>query len=312
MSLRIVFMGTPDYARQSLRALIKNGYQVAGVFTQPDKPKGRGGKVTMPPCKEEALRHDIPVYQVRSIRKEGVETLKALAPDLCVTAAFGQILSQEILDIPRLGTVNVHASLLPKYRGSSPVAWCLLNGESETGVTTMMTDKGIDTGDMLLKAVLPIEAEDTAATLTDKLADAGAALLIDTLKALEQGTLTPQKQNEADATYYPMLTKDMGALDFGKTSAQLVNQVRGLTPWPGTFTASPHGVLKVLRMEAADYAGVEAAGTVVAADKKQGLIVKTLDGAVRLTTIQAQGGKAMPDTAYLLGHPLQAGQKMEN
>ena len=201
--MRIVFMGTPDFAVPSLQALHEAGYQVVGVFTQPDRPKGRGNKLQASPVKQEAQQLGIPVYQPEKIRRDGVEDLKSLQPDLCVTAAFGQILSQELLDIPRLGTVNVHASLLPRHRGSAPIAWAILQGDTEAGVTTMLTDKGIDTGDMLLKRSLTIGDEETCGELTQRLSKLGAGLLIDTLKALEAGTLTPTPQDHDQMTYDP-------------------------------------------------------------------------------------------------------------
>ncbi len=304
MSLRIVFMGTPQYGAQSLQALLDAGYDVVGVFTQPDKPKGRGGKMQMSEVKQLALKYDIPVFQPRRIRTEGLEDLKALNPDLCVTAAFGQILSQEVLDVPRLGTVNVHASLLPKYRGSAPVNWCLINGETLTGVTTMMTDQGIDTGDILLKADTPIGPEETAQGLTLRLADIGAKLLVDTIRRLEKGDCPRTPQNEQDMSYHPMLKKDMGQVDWTMPARDIVNLARGLYPWPSAYTQSPHGVLKIL--EASAEAGREGAkpGQVLQADGKQGLLIQAGDGAVRVKQVQAQGGKAMRAQDYLRGHAL--------
>ncbi len=198
--MRIVFMGTPDFAVPSLEALVARGDTVVGVFTQPDKPKGRGKKMAPPPVKVAAQAHGIPVYQPRRIRKDGVEDLRALAPDLCVTAAFGQILSQEILDIPRLGTINVHASLLPRHRGSAPIAWGILQGDSQAGITTMFTDKGIDTGDMLLSSAVDILPGETCGELTERLSRLGAQVLLDTLAALEAGALTrtPAKRGGHD------------------------------------------------------------------------------------------------------------------
>ena len=194
--MRIVFMGTPEFAVPSLAALCENGYEVVGVFTQPDRPKGRGKKLTPSPVKVEAEKHGIPVYQPERIRRDGVEDLRALAPDLCVTAAFGQILSQEVLDIPTIGTVNVHASLLPRHRGSAPIAWGILQGDKEAGITTMMTDKGIDTGDMLLKRSVEIGPQETCGELTERLSHVGAALLIETLRGLEDGTLQRVPQDD--------------------------------------------------------------------------------------------------------------------
>lgn len=306
MSLRVVFMGTPDFAVPSLQALLEAGYEVIGVFTQPDRPKGRGGKVQMSPVKEGALKHGIPVFQPLKIRVDGLEPLRELAPDLCVTAAFGQILSQEVLDVPGLGTVNVHASLLPRHRGAAPVQWAVLQGDSLTGVTTMLTDRGIDTGDMLLKAELPIGEEDTAGSLLDKLSHTGAGLLIETLRRLEAGTCPREKQDEAQSTYDPMLKKEMGLIDFTEVSLRCVNRVRAMNPWPCAYAPLAEGVLRVWRARAAE--GCGKAGTVLRADKKDGLVVATGDGAMELCEIQAPNAKRMDARAFLLGHPITPGK----
>ncbi len=301
--MRVVFMGTPDYGVPSLKALIDNGYEVVGVFCQPDKPSGRGKKITFCPVKEEALKHSIPVYQPLKTRVDGVEPLKALAPDLCVTAAFGHILSQEVLDIPRLGTVNVHASLLPKYRGSAPINWVLINGEKETGVTTMLTDKGLDTGDILMMEATPIGPEDTVQSLTERLAEMGAQLLIKTIKAIENGTCPRVRQEEAAASYYPMLKKDMSPLDFSMSAEVLAHRVRGLSPWPGTTV----GQMKVLAAEARNWEGHELPGTVVVSDVKKGLWVKAGEGALNLMRVQLPGGKPLNAADYLRGHKIETG-----
>ncbi len=306
MSLRVVFMGTPDFAVPSLQALLEAGYEVIGVFTQPDRPKGRGGKVQMSPVKECALKHGIPVFQPLKIRVDGLEPLRELAPDLCVTAAFGQILSQEVLDVPGLGTVNVHASLLPRHRGAAPVQWAVLQGDSLTGVTTMLTDRGIDTGDMLLKAELPIGEEDTAGSLLDRLSHTGAGLLIETLRRLEAGTCPREKQDEAQSTYDPMLKKEMGLIDFTEASSRCVNRVRAMNPWPCAYAPLAEGVLRVWRARAAE--GCGKAGTVLRADKKDGLVVATGDGAMELCEIQAPNAKRMDARAFLLGHPITPGK----
>lgn len=300
--MRIVFMGTPEYGVPSLKALIDAGYQVVGVFTQPDKPSGRGKKVQFSPVKQCAVEHDIPVFQPLKIRVDGVEDLRALQPDLCVTAAFGQILSQEVLDIPKLGTVNVHASLLPEYRGSSPINWCLLNGETVTGVTTMMTDKGIDTGDILQKAECVIDPEDTTATLTEKLANLGAELLIDTLKKLENGTCPREKQDESRMSYYPMLKKEMGKLDFSKSAQELVNQVRAFDPWPCAYMMVEGAPMKVWKAAAFSEEHQAAPGTVLCADGKAGLKIAAGQGVLQVIELQAQGGKRMKAQDYLRGH----------
>ena len=303
--MRIVFMGTPEFAVPSLKALCENGYEVVGVFTQPDRPKGRGNKVIASPVKQAAVEKGIPVFQPQRIRKDGVEDLKSLAPDLCVTAAFGQILSQEILDIPRLGTINVHASLLPKHRGSAPINWAILQGDQTVGVTTMMTDKGIDTGDMLLKAETPYVKGETAGELTVRMAELGANLLIDTLKKLEDGTLVRIPQDHENMTYDPMLNKEMGVIDWTQGAADIVNRIHGLNPWPGCSTAVEGGRLKLLRAEVAEGAGQP--GEIIVTDPKQGLVIAAGEGAVRITQLQAPGGKPMNSKDYLRGHPMAVG-----
>ena len=306
--MRIVFMGTPDYGVPSLEALLRAGHEVVGVFTQPDKPSGRGKKTQFSPVKACALAHGIPVFQPLKIRVDGVEPLRRLQPDLCVTAAFGQILSQEVLDIPRLGTVNVHASLLPAYRGSSPVVWCLLNGEKRTGVTTMLTDKGIDTGDILLQEGVDILPEDNAGTLTDKLAHVGAQLLVETLRRMEAGDCPRQKQDESKMSYYPMLKKEMGRLDFTRSTTQLLCQMRAFDPWPCAVFTVGGETFKAFR--GAPAAGREGAapGTILTADGKTGLVIATGDGAVRIDEMQAPGGKRMRAADYLRGHQLTGDQ----
>ena len=307
--MRIVFMGTPDFAVPTLKALVENGYEVVGVFTQPDRPKGRGNKVVFSPVKEYALTKNIPVFQPDRIRRDGVEDLKALKPDLCVTAAFGQILSQEILDIPTHGTFNVHASLLPKHRGSAPIAWAIMQGDKEAGVTTMVTFRGIDNGDMLLKAATPIQTGETTAELTERLSHIGADLLIETLRRLEAGTLVRTPQNEDEMTYDPMLTKEMGIIDWSMTAQEIVNRIHGLNPWPGCSTTIPGGRLKILR--AATTVGKGAPGEIIMADAKAGLVIAAGKGGVSVLQLQAPGGKPMNAKDYLRGHPMQAGSVLK-
>ena len=302
--MRIVFLGTPDFGVPSLKALVDAGYEVVGVFTQPDKPKGRGNKMQKSPVKICAEGYGIPVFQPVKIRVDGVEDLKALKPDLCVTAAFGQILSQEILDIPTIGTVNVHSSLLPKYRGSAPINWAVMEGETVTGVTTMMTDKGLDTGDILMKKEVAILPGETAEELTVRLAPIGAKLLIDTISAMEAGNCPREKQNEKDASYFPMLKKEMGEIDWTLPAEKIVNLVRGLTPWPGTtFSWDDNETVKVWKAETAENPGLEP-GKIIAADAKQGLIIAAGQDAVRIIELQAPGGKRMNAKDYLRGHPV--------
>lgn len=302
--MRVVFLGTPDFGVPSLKALVEAGYEVAGVFTQPDKPKGRGNKMLPSPVKVCAQGYGIPVFQPVKIRADGVEDLRSLAPDLCVTAAFGQILSQEVLDIPKIGTVNVHSSLLPKYRGSAPINWAVMEGETVTGVTTMMTDKGLDTGDILLKKEVPILPGETAEELTARLAPIGAALLIETIRRIEAGDCPRTPQNEAEASYFPMLKKEMGEIDWTLPAEKIVNLVRGLTPWPGTsFIWGENETVKVWKAETSENPGFEP-GHIITADAKQGLIIAAGENAVRVVELQAPGGKRMNAKDYLRGHPV--------
>mgnify|MGYP001074840522 CR=1 FL=1 len=311
--MKVVFMGTPEFSVPILRALVENGYEVAGGFTQPDKPKGRGGKVQMTPVKEYALSQNIPVFQPLKIRKDGLDDLKSLAPDLCVTAAFGQILSQEVLDVPKIGTVNVHTSLLPRHRGAAPVQWTVWQGETVTGVTSMYMAEGLDTGDMLLTEKVAIAPDDNFEAVHDKLGEAGARvlggeLLIETLRRIEAGDCPRQKQDESRMTYDPKITKEMGEMDFTETTAQCVNRVRAMSPWPCGYVTTETGALKIWKARAAQGCGQP--GTVLRADRKKGLIVATGDGAVELCEIQAPGAKRMEAKAYLLGHAIPEGQKL--
>lgn len=308
--MRIVMMGTPDFAVPSLAALIGAGHDVVGVFTQPDRPKGRGGKVQISPVKALSLRHGIAVFQPQRIRKDGLDSLRALAPDLCVTAAFGQILSQEVLDVPRLGTVNVHASLLPRHRGSAPIAWAILTGDAETGVTTMLTDAGIDTGDMLLSARTLIAPSDTAATLTARLAEMGAALLLDTVARLARGDCPRTPQDETQMTYDPKLTKEMGALTFTETTQACLRRIRAMDPWPCAYAEAANGALKVWRAAPFSHSVPQQPGILLHADQSHGLVVSTLDGALELLEIQAPGAKRLEARAYLRGHLIEAGKPL--
>lgn len=301
--MRLVFMGTPEYAAICLQGLLDAGCGVAGVITQPDKPKGRGNRLAVSPVKQMALKHGIPVYQPEKIRKTGVDILRALKPDLCVTAAYGQILSPDLLEVPVHGTINVHASLLPRYRGSSPVNWAIINGESETGVTTMMTDAGIDTGDILLQQTVSIRPGETAEELTIRLAQAGSALLLETLKLLKDGSLVSRPQNQQEMSYYPMLKKEHGFIDWNKPAAEIANLIRGTQPWPGAMTQSPWGSLKILSASVLDGETKQQPGHILIADARQGLLVQTGDGQLEIKTLQAPGGKAMGSGDFLRGHP---------
>lgn len=307
--MRVVFMGTPDFSVPTLQALVDNGYDVVGVFTQPDRPKGRGGKVQMSPVKELALKHGIAVFQPLKMRVDGLEPLRQLRPDICVTAAFGQILSQDVLDVPPMGTVNVHASLLPRHRGAAPIQWTLLSGDSVAGVTTMFSDKGIDTGDMLLKAETPVLPDDTAGTLTDRLSRLGAELLIETLRQLEAGVCPRERQDESQSTYDPKIVKEMGELRFEDGVKSCLLRVRAMSPWPCAYIPLAQGVLKVWQACAAEGSGP--VGTVLRANRKDGLVVAVSDGAIELNEIQAPNGRRMDARAFLLGHPIEEGKSLK-
>ena len=303
--MRIVFMGTPEFAVEPLKALIREGYDIAGVFTQPDRPKGRGKKTVAGPVKTVAEEAGIPVFQPERIRKTGVEDLRNLRPDLCVTAAFGQILSQEILDIPALGNINVHASLLPKHRGAAPVAYAIMNGDRIAGVTTMYMDAGIDTGDILLQESTEIGESETCGELTERLSRIGAELLIRTVRHLEAGTLARYPQKHEEMTYDPMLEKNMGIADFSADHDLVRGRINGLNPWPCVSIPIRGERLKLLRAVNCEDSGE--AGTVIKADPKNGMIIACGQGAVRILEVQAPGGKRMRAEDYLRGHAIPEG-----
>ena len=307
--MRIVFMGTPEFAVEPLKALTREGYEIAGVFTQPDRPKGRGKKMVPGPVKIAAEEAGIPVFQPERIRKTGVDDLKNLKPDLCVTAAFGQILSQEILDIPPLGNINVHASLLPKHRGAAPIAYAIMNGERLAGVTTMFMDAGIDTGDMLLQENTEIGESETCGELTERLSRIGADLLIRTVRQLEAGTLVRYPQKHEEMTYDPMLEKTMGIADFAEDHNLVRGRINGLNPWPCVSVPVQGERLKLLR--AVNCEGAGEAGTVIKADPKNGLIIACGQGAVRILEVQAPGGKRMRAEDYLRGHGIPEGTNLK-
>ncbi|MCR4877246.1 MAG: methionyl-tRNA formyltransferase [Clostridiales bacterium] len=307
--MRIVFMGTPDFAVPSLEKLAETGHEIVGVFTQPDRPKGRGNKLTPSPVKIRAMEYGIPVFQPERIRRDGVEDLKKLKPELCVTAAFGQILSQEILDIPPMGNINVHASLLPRHRGSAPIAWAILQGDSTAGVTTMMMDRGIDTGDMLLRAETEIGETETCGELTERLSRIGAELLAETLSSLEAGTLRRIPQDESKMTYDPMLNREMGEVDFRRPAALVRGQINGLNPWPCAGVNWQGERLKLLRAAVAETEAPAGSrpGEVLVSSPKDGLILACGDGAVRVLELQAPGGKKMRAEDFLRGHGIPVG-----
>ena len=304
----IVFLGTPDFAVPSLKALVENGYRVKAVFTQPDRPKGRGNKLAFSPVKAYALEKGIAVYQPERIRlPEPAAVLRALKPDLMVTAAFGQILSKENLDSARLGCVNVHGSLLPAYRGSSPIQWAVINGEKETGITTMYTDIGVDCGDIILQRKLGIGEEETAGELFERMAPLGAQVLLETVRLIEEGRAPRLAQDETLATHFPMLDKKSAAIDFTQEALKIKNQIRGLNPWPVAWTMCGDAVLKVYSATVLEKKAQDAPGTIACADEKQGLVVCTGDRLLSLDIIQFPGKKAMDAKIYLRGNSLAAG-----
>ncbi|WP_214629201.1 methionyl-tRNA formyltransferase [Paenibacillus agaridevorans] len=310
--MRIVFMGTPDFAVPSLRLLVDGGYDIAAVVTQPDRPKGRKKTLTPPPVKEAALELGLPVLQPERMRSpEAVEVIRELAPELIVTAAYGQILPKGVLDIPRLGCINVHGSLLPKYRGGAPIQRSIINGESSTGVTIMYMAEGLDTGDMISVVELPITDEDTSGTMFEKLSLAGAELLGETLPSIIDGTAKAVPQNDAEATYAPNLTREDERMNWSRSARELFNQVRGLSPMAGAFTFLGGEVFKVRACEVASGkhagSGVSAQpGTVVEAGPN-GIVVATGEGKLLLTEIQPAGKRAMNAAEWLKGARLEPG-----
>lgn len=306
--LRAVFMGTPEFATGTLQGLIDAGVKLIGVYTQPDRPKGRGKKMVPPPVKELAVQHDIPVFQPRKLRDpEAVAELQQLAPDLIVVVAYGQILPQSVLDIPRMGCINVHASLLPKYRGAAPINKAIIDGETVTGITTMLMDVGLDTGDMLIKKSLSIGPDETAGELHDRLAVLGCETMQETLKQVLSGTLDPQKQNGDASSYASMLKKENGLIDWSLPARELHNRVRGLAPWPGAFSALAGETLKISRTEVVE--GVGKSGTIVAANA-DGVDVACGVGILRIGALQLPGKKMLPAADFLRGHQLTEGLQL--
>jgi methionyl-tRNA formyltransferase len=305
--MRIVFMGTPEFAVPSLAALLQSDHRVVGVVTQPDRPKGRGQELAVSPIKQLALQNNIPILQPIKMKDPAfLESLAAWKPDLIAVAAFGRILPKTILDLPRRGCVNVHGSLLPKYRGAGPIQWAIINGERETGITTMLMDEGMDTGAMLLQEKMPIAPDDTAGTLSAKLAGVGGRLLIETIAQWEKGTLVPQPQDNAQATMAPLLKKEDGLLDWTLTAGQLANRIRGLTPWPGAYTFAKGGRWTIWRASATGQSATAAPGTIHAATK-DAILVATGKGLLAITELQPANSRRMTAAQYLAGHPLAPG-----
>ena len=303
--MRILFMGTPEFAVASLRRLVEDGHEICGVFTQPDKPKNRGHKLTFSPVKEYALTQNLPVYQPLKMRDGEAEALvKQLAPELIVVAAYGKILPEEILNTPPYGSINVHSSLLPKYRGAAPINWAILDGEAETGVSIMYMAKELDAGDVILQKTTPIGEQEDAQALTARLAELGAQALSEAVEALRNGTASRTPQDASRQTYASMLSREMSPIDWNRTARQINCQVRGLISWPCATTELAGQRFKIYET-ALGRETAAAPGTVLSAGK-QGIEVACGDGrSLYLTQLQAEGGKRMAAAAYLLGHPME-------
>lgn len=304
--MKIVFMGTPDYAVNTLEALIKSGNEVAAVFAQPDKPVGRKQILTPPPVKVCATEHNIPVFQPNTLRDgKALEILKEINPEVIVVVAYGKILPKEILDLPKYGCVNGHASLLPKYRGASPIQWCIVCGEQETGITTMLMDEGMDTGDILDTVTVKIGEEETAEELFDRLAVLSADLMVSTLEKLEKGVITPIPQNHNDATHAPIIKKEMARLDFTKTAREIHNAIRGYYSWPCAFFMMNGKRVKVISARIGDKTN-ELAGTVIG-NSDELIIACGENSSIRLLTVQPEGSKAMSSKQMLCGNKIPLG-----
>jgi len=307
--MKIVFMGTPDYAAVTLQKLIDEKFDLLAVFAQPDKPVGRKQVLTPPETKVLAQKYDIPVYQPKTLRDgEAYNILKELNPDVIVVVAYGKILPKEILDLPKHGCINGHASLLPRLRGSAPIQWAIVNGEKQTGVTTMQMDEGMDTGDILETVSVDIGEQETADELFERLSSLSADLMVSTLKNAEKGTLNPKKQNDSEATYAPIIKKEMAHLDFTKTADEICNTVRGFYSWPCAFCFINGKRIKVIKAQKSNY-NANKCGIVILSDDK--LIISCKDGSVELVIVQPEGAKVMTAVQMLNGHKIPKGTVVE-
>lgn len=303
--MRILFLGTPDFAVNALDRLVSDGYDIVGVVTQPDKRRNRG-ELTFCPVKQYAVDKGIKVYQYDSIRREGVEDIKAIAPDVMITCAFGQIISQEILDIPKYGVLNIHASLLPKYRGSSPIQWCLINGETVTGVTIMKTALAVDSGDILLQKQLDILPDENAGQLFDRLSMLGGDAIVEALGLIESGIAKFEVQDESKATHYPMISKEDGLIDWNLSAREIYNKMRGFTPWPSIYTYLDGKLFKILASKVVEDLQEELPVGGVYATKNTA-VVKCGKGALRLLEVQLEGKKAMEISLFMTSGKLKSG-----
>ncbi len=309
--MKVVFMGTPDFSVGALESIIKAGHEVTAVVTQPDKPKGRGKEMQMSPVKECALKHGLTVFQPVKIKtQENVEQLRSYEADIFVVAAFGQILSKEILEMPKYGCVNIHASLLPKYRGAAPIQWAVIDGEEETGITIMQMNEGVDTGDILMQEVIKLDKKETGASLFDKLADCGAQLIVKALVEIEKGSLTPIKQEESKSTHAKMLNKELGKLDFSQEAVVLERKIRGLNSWPSAYTYFKGKTLKIWDADVEPQDGAENGR--VTEVTKDSFCIATKKGSLRIKEVQLEGKKRMEVSAFLLGYPIEKGMVFPN
>ena len=304
--MKIVFMGTPDIAVPCLQKIIDEKYEILGVVTQPDKPKGRGKKLGMSPVKELAIENNIPVYQpIKARDKEFIDKIKSLNPDVIVVA-FGQILPKEILEIPKLGCINVHVSLLPKYRGAAPINWVIINGEEKTGVTTMYMDEGLDTGDMILKTEVNLDENITAGELHDKMMNIGAETLKETLRLIEEGNAPREVQNHEEFSYAPIMNKSLGNIDFSKSAREIHNLVRGVNPWPSAYTTYNDVIMKVWKTKVLDEKSTKDVGTIIDVSK-DGIKVSTIDNVLLIEEIQMPNKKRMLVGEYIKGNTIETG-----
>lgn len=312
--MKVVYMGTPDFAVDTLEAIVQAGHEVALVVTQPDKAKGRGKKMSCTPVKEKAMEYALEIAQPERVREESfVNRLKMIAPDVVVVVAFGQILPEAILNIPKYGCINVHASLLPQYRGAAPIQWAVIDGLSKTGVTTMYMEKGLDTGDIICQSEVVLAPDETGGSLFDKLAKDGAQLLVKTLVMLENGIATRRKQDDSKSSYAKMLTKDMGCLDFTREAAELERLIRGLNPWPSAYTKIQGKTMKIYVAEVVPEDTLPEAepGSIVGVDKES-FTVRCGKGALRILNLQLEGKKRMDTASFLRGYPLKNGCVLGN
>lgn len=317
-------MGTPDFSVGTLKAIADAGYEITGVITQPDKPKGRGKQIQQTPVKEAALALGLPVYQPSRVRSmEAIDTIRQMKPDVIVVVAFGQIIPKEILELPPLGCINVHASLLPAYRGAAPIQWAVINGEPKSGVTIMKMDEGLDTGDMLAKTEIPLEMDETGGSLFDKLSESGAKLLVDTLPLLAEGKITPEPQPEESTTEYArMIRKEDGHIDWTKSAVEIERLIRGMDPWPSAYTTLDGKILKIWKARVVAMPGGDlfsklpgqdpkkSAGKIWVADES-GIHVKTGDGILIIEELQLAGKKRMKTADFLRGYTVEPGTRLE-